>query len=312
MEIEKSFTNPQRINSFCFFGLANGILKEKGKRVFVRRVYLIPNIITAFGLACGLFVIFKINMVEPGSGTYQVLFSSSLLLLVAALADFVDGAIARAFRAESEFGFMFDSLADAVSFGVAPSVLLLKTLSLEQGTGLSFFALTGAMLYSIGGILRLVRFNVKATEAKGNIEVSNAQKKHFTGLPIPAAAIAAVSANLFLSSAIGQKLIPMSSETFAIVLSSLMIVLGYFMVSRWKFPSLKMLHFRVPSFQLLFLTVIFAIFVLYGILYLFPVVLALVSWGYIALAWCLSIIRLIAGKKSKTLEDFEPEQDELE
>ena len=95
----------------------------------MRKIYLIPNIITAFGLACGLFVIFKINMVEPGSGIYTVLNTSALLLLVAAFADLLDGAVARAFHAESEFGVMFDSLADAISFGVAPSVLLLKSLS---------------------------------------------------------------------------------------------------------------------------------------------------------------------------------------
>ena len=101
-----------------------------------RQVYLIPNVITAFALACGLFVIFKVNMVEPGEGSYQVLFTSVILILLAAFADLLDGAIARVIRAESEFGFVFDSLADAVSFGVAPSVLLLKSLSLEQGTGL--------------------------------------------------------------------------------------------------------------------------------------------------------------------------------
>ena len=94
----------------------------------MRRVYLVPNIITTFGLACGLFVIFKVDMVEAGTGTLQLLTVSSLLLLLAAFADLLDGMVARAFRAESEFGFMFDSLADAVSFGVAPSVLMLKGL----------------------------------------------------------------------------------------------------------------------------------------------------------------------------------------
>lgn len=276
----------------------------------MRQVYLVPNIITAFGLACGLFVIFKVNMVEPGSGTYQVLYTSALLLLVAALADVFDGAVARMFHAESEFGCMFDSLADAISFGVAPSVLLLKSLSLEQGTGLSFFAVIGAMLFSIAGVLRLVRFNVKAAEAKADPHMAAAQKKHFTGLPIPAGAIAAVSANLFFASPFGEKLCPMSESTHAIVLTSLMIILSFFMVSRWKFPSVKALHFRVPSFQLVFFTVIFAIFVLYGILYFFPLILAIVTWSYVVLAWILSIIRLIAGKKSKTLEDFEPDQED--
>ncbi|MBS0651545.1 MAG: CDP-alcohol phosphatidyltransferase family protein [Verrucomicrobia bacterium] len=276
----------------------------------MRRVYLIPNIITAFGLACGLFVIFKVNMVEPGSGTYQVLQTSVLLLLLAAFADLLDGAVARAMRAESEFGVMFDSLADAISFGVAPSVLMLKSLSLEQGTGLSFFAVVGAMLFSICGVLRLVRFNVKANEAKGDPQAQAAHKKHFTGLPIDAGALAAVSANLFFASPIVEKYLPIEDHTRAIILTCLMIVLGYFMVSRWKFPSSKVLHFRVPSFQLVFVTVILAIFFLYGVLYFFPVMLAVASWGYVILGWTLSIIRLIAGKKSKTLEDFEPESED--
>lgn len=275
-----------------------------------RQVYLIPNVITAFGLACGLFVIFKVNMVEPGYGSYQVLFTSLLLLLLAAFADLLDGAIARVIRAESEFGFVFDSLADAVSFGVAPSVLLLKSLSLEQGTGLSFFAVIGAMLYSICGILRLVRFSVRTTQAKGNLEEEAAQKKNFTGLPIPAAAIAAVSTNLFFVSPFAIEWFKLSDTSSALVLTSIWVVLGFLMVSRWKFPSLKSLHFRVPSFQLVLMTVILAIFILYGILHFFPVMLFGATWGYILLGVILSIIRLIAGKKSKTLEDFEPEEEE--
>ncbi len=278
----------------------------------MKRVYLVPNIITAFGLACGLFVIFKINMVEPGSGDYEVVRTSAILLLVAALADFIDGALARAIHAESEFGFVFDTLADAVSFGVAPAVLMLKTLTLEQGSFLSFFGATGAMVYSLCGVLRLVRFNVKATEAKGNLELQAAQKKNFTGLPIPAAAAAAVSANLFFLSPLLNKWFDFSNHDRAIALSVIMIVLGYLMVCRLKFPSMKVLHLKIPSFHLAFLAVMVAVFVLYGILYFFAEILALFSWSYIGLALTLSIIRLIAGKKSKTLEDFEPEPDDFQ
>jgi CDP-diacylglycerol---serine O-phosphatidyltransferase len=278
----------------------------------MKRVYLVPNIITAFGLACGLFVIFKINMVEPGSGDYEVVRTSAILLLVAALADFIDGALARAIRAESEFGFVFDTLADAVSFGVAPAVLMLKTLTLEQGSFLSFFGATGAMVYSLCGVLRLVRFNVKTTEAKGNLELQAAQKKNFTGLPIPAAAAAAVSANLFFLSPLLNGWVDFSNHDRAIALSAIMIVLGYLMVCRLKFPSMKVLHLKIPSFHLAFLAVIVAVFVLYGILYFFAEILALFAWSYIGLALTLSIIRLIAGKKSKTLEDFEPEPDDFQ
>ena len=231
---------------------------------------------------------------------------------MAAFADLLDVAIARVIRAESEFGFVFDSLADAVSFGVAPSVLLLKSLSLEQGTGLSFFAVIGAMLYSICGILRLVRFSVRTTLAKGNSEEEAAQKKNFTGLPIPATAIAAVSTNLFFVSPFAEKWLNLADTSSAVILTCIWMVLGFLMVSRWKFPSLKTLHFRVPSFQLVLMTVILAIFILYGILHFFPLMLFGISWGYILLGVLLSVIRMIAGKKSKTLEDFEPEEEEIE
>ena len=276
----------------------------------MKQIHLIPNIITAFALSCGLFVIFKVNMVEAGPGLFSVLNVSALLLLVAAFADLLDGAVARAMHAESEFGVVFDSLADAVSFGVAPSVLLLKVLSLEPGTGLSFYAVLGCMLYSLCGILRLVRYNVKKAEAKKDKELAQADKKNFTGLPIPAAALAAVSANLFFFSPFAESLFSISVQTQAIILSSIMIVLGYFMVSRWKFPSAKALHIRLPSFQLVFLTVILAVFIIYGVLYFLPVMLAMVTWGYILVAWTLSLIRLIAGRKSKTLEDYEPDQED--
>ena len=276
----------------------------------MRKINVVPNVITAFGLACGLFAIFKVNMVEPGSGTYELLMASALLIILAAVADVLDGAIARFMHAESEFGFMFDSLSDAVSFGVAPAVLLLKFLSLEQGTGLSLYAMCGAMLFSLCGVLRLVRFNVKTNEAKGNAAMAAAHKKHFTGLPIPAGALAAISAIVFFASPFQQKFLPMQSEAKAVVLTTIMIVLGYFMISRWKFPSIKMLHIKVPSFHLVLSTVFVTLFLLYGILHFLPVIMVIATWSYVVLGWILSIIRLIAGKKSKTLADFEPEQEE--
>jgi CDP-diacylglycerol--serine O-phosphatidyltransferase len=189
---------------------------------------------------------------------------------------------------------------------------MLKTLTLEQGSFLSFFGATGAMVYSLCGVLRLVRFNVKTTEAKGNLELQAAQKKNFTGLPIPAAAAAAVSANLFFLSPLLNGWVDFSNHDRAIALSAIMIVLGYLMVCRLKFPSMKVLHLKIPSFHLAFLAVIVAVFVLYGILYFFAEILALFAWSYIGLALTLSIIRLIAGKKSKTLEDFEPEPDDFQ
>lgn len=278
----------------------------------MKRASFFPNVITAFGLACGLFVIFKTNVIGPGSSDYEIVQTAAFLLLIAALADFIDGALARAIHAESEFGLVFDSLSDAISFGVAPSVLMLKALSLQQGTFLSFFSVTGAIIFSLCGVLRLVRYSVKAKEPKKDETQEEVHKKYFTGLPIPAAAGGAVSANLFLVSPIVTDFFFVSSADRAIILGVIMMVLGYLMVCRLKFPSLKMLHFRIPSFHLVFLVVVSAIFIIYGILYFFALILALVTWAYIATSLILSFIRFVAGKKSKTLEEFEPDPEDID
>lgn len=279
----------------------------------MKRVHLLPNVITAFGLSCGLFVIFKMTMTEVGGANYQVLTAAAGILMLAAFADLLDGAVARAMKAESEFGGLFDSLADAISFGVAPSVIVLKSLSVAPGTELSFFLTTAATVFSVCGVLRLVRFNITSTQAKADHDLAEANKKNFTGLPIPAAAAAAVSGNLFSLSDEFRYLFSISEETRAWIMIVQLVLLGYFMISRWKFPSLKSLHIRVASFQLVFLTVVCAVVIFYGLLHHFALVLFCCSWGYLVLAWTLSIIRLISGKKSKTLEDFEPEpEDEIE
>src|SRR4029079_12520558 len=119
-----------------------------------------PNIITAFGLSCGLFVIFKMTMTPLGEATYAVLSATAGILLLAAFADLLDGAVARAMKAESEFGGLFDSMADAVNFGVAPSIIVLKSLSISPGIELSYLLTTAAMVYTVCGVLRLVRFSV--------------------------------------------------------------------------------------------------------------------------------------------------------
>lgn len=278
----------------------------------MKKVPLLPNLITAFGLTCGLFAVFKINMTPVGEVNYQVLTTVTGFLLLAALADLLDGAVARALKVESEFGGLFDSLADAISFGVAPAVIILKSLSIAPGTELSFLMTSAALVYSLCGVLRLVRFNVLGNEAKNNEELSAAHKKNFTGLPIPLAAAAAISTNLLLFSDGFQHWFFITEETRSFILFFTMTALGYFMVSRWKFPSIKSLRIRVASFRLIFFTVIFAVLIFYGMLHHFALVFAILSWSYIVIAWALSIIRVLSGRKLKTLEDFEPEAEEFD
>ncbi|MCE5294027.1 MAG: CDP-alcohol phosphatidyltransferase family protein [Chlamydiales bacterium] len=265
----------------------------------MKQITLLPNMITAFGLSCGLFVIFKMTMTENGNATYPVLLATTGILLVAAVADLLDGALARAMKIESEFGGVFDSLGDAVSFGVAPSVIAIKSLSLQSGTPLAFLVTIAATIFTICGVLRLVRFNISNLQARGNKEHMDANKKHFTGLPIPAGAAAAVSGNLILVSEEFQNHFFIDDETRAWIMIAQMITLGYFMVSQWKFPSLKTLRLPVASFQVLLTTVVSAMVIFYGILHYFAIVFFLASWGYLIIAWLFSLTRIIFKKKAQ-------------
>lgn len=280
------------------------------KSNFKKKIHLLPNVITAFGLTCGLFVIFKINMTPIAEMDYFTLLQTTGILLLAAFADLLDGAVARAMKAESEFGGLFDSLADAISFGVAPAIVVLKTLSIPPGTESSFLMTTSAMVYTLCGVLRLVRFNILSQKAKVDIQQTEDHKKNFTGLPIPAAAGAAVSMNLFLFSPAFQNWAQFSYKTNMTLLFLSLLFLGYLMVSRWKFFSVKTLQVRVASFRLIFITVVFAVVLFYGLLHNFPLVFFIISWAYVLIAWFLSIFRVIVGRRVKTLEDFEPESDD--
>ena len=252
----------------------------------MKRMNLVPNIITSFGLACGLFVIFKANL--KFVGPYQLLHGASLLLLLAALADVLDGAVARIIHAESEFGLVFDSLADAISFGVAPSVLFLRVLSLEVLSPLAFLSVLTAMLFTIGGVLRLVRFSVTVEEEP---------EKNFRGLPIPAAAACAVSANLFLYSPLFKSWVELSMTATTLILIALMLLLAYLMVSKWRFPSLKALHVRVPSMEMIMGTVALALALLYGVLYFFPLMAIVVSLSYVIIGWFFAVMRVVRARR---------------
>ena len=136
----------------------------------------IPNAITSLNLLCGCMAcIAAFHCYDPMCGTalkgYEWAF---IFIALAAVADFCDGLAARALHAVSNIGAELDSLADLVSFGLAPALVLYNMMT-EQGTG--HWALV-ALLLPVFGALRLARFNVDPNQATT-----------FTGLPIPANAI---------------------------------------------------------------------------------------------------------------------------
>lgn len=181
-----------------------------------RGLFVVPTLFTVGNLFCGYWSIWS-----SIRGTFE---RSAILIIVAAVLDLLDGRIARMTHSTSEFGSEYDSLADLVSFGVAPAVLV-------YSWGLSDFSRLGwivSFLFVVCGSMRLARFN---------IQTHVADKKHFVGLPIPAAA-GSISV---LVLATPEPLVDRVWMTGALVLT---VLLSYLMISTIRYRSFKDLDLR--------------------------------------------------------------------
>ena len=156
----------------------------------LRGVAVLPSLFTLGNAICGFAAIYYAAM--PESDFHRRLFISPLalagyLVLIAILADAIDGRLARLSKSASNFGAELDSLADVVSFGVAPAFLLLKLIGGTQGASTAVAPIVGKGIWLIAAIylcctaLRLARFNVESVT-----DISSHQT--FRGLPAPAAA----------------------------------------------------------------------------------------------------------------------------
>lgn len=212
----------------------------------MRKVFLLPSLITAASMFCGMGAILNVIHVAGNNGGgveshYYVL--SCWLILAAAVLDLLDGLVARLTRTESLFGAQLDSLADVVAFGVAPAVLIYTRMSNIDSLPI---AESTAMIYAVCGALRLARFNVQKTKV---------EKKSFTGLPIPAAAGMVISSFLFF-----QRIDPEWDKKFILILLPvIMIGLSFLMVSTINYPSFKQLKLeRRKRFDVLPLIIVAA------------------------------------------------------
>ncbi|MBX9742357.1 MAG: CDP-diacylglycerol--serine O-phosphatidyltransferase [Chthoniobacterales bacterium] len=233
------------------------------------KIYLLPNLMTAGNLFCGFAAILKIIEAsllnaagEPVAMRYHMALA---FILGACVFDLLDGRLARLGGQESPFGQEFDSLADIVSFGLAPALLVYQIV-------LQDFHRTGwiiAFIYLLCGGLRLARFNCLATTTK-EAKTKREQElegtlpdpdfsSEFSGFPIPAAAGVIASLTLFmLWINEGQRTI--GSWKFA--LPPILLFLSFMMFSHVKYPSFKGLNWHsqrsLPRFLITILVLIFA------------------------------------------------------
>lgn len=199
-------------------------------------LYVLPNLFTASSIFVGV-----ISIVEASKGNFVL---ASWLILLALIFDGLDGRIARMTNTTSQFGVEFDSLADIISFGIAPAMLLYFFIGHDFGR----FGILVSALYVIFGAIRLARFNISTAKTDPNV---------FIGLPIPTAAIfISMWILLFHKYAL---------ENYSIVLLFLALGVAILMVSNFRYPSFKKVKLDRP---MVFKTMIIAV-ILASLLYLF-------------------------------------------
>ena len=191
-------------------------------RVDLRKsLFILPNLFTLSSVLCGYLAI----LILSDQPTSDDLYRAALLIIFALFFDGIDGRVARLTKTQTAIGVQLDSLADVISFGVAPAILVYHWSLYELGTA----GKVVGFVFVAAGAIRLARFNVMSTSDDGQPQKPG---KYMQGLPIPAAAGILIS--IVVANTLTGKL-PFSP----ILISALVIMLSVFMVSSMPFRSFK-------------------------------------------------------------------------
>ena len=200
-----------------------------------RGVYLLPNVLTTFGLFAGFFAV-----ILATKGQYA---DAAIAIFVAMLFDGLDGRVARLTNTQSSFGEQYDSMADMLSFCVAPALLVY----FWQFSDLGKIGWLGAFVYTAAGALRLARFNT---------QIGVEDKRYFQGLPSPAAA-ALVAGMVWTKQSIG---VTDYDQYLTLVSWIILVGAGVLMVSNVRYYSFKEINLKGrSSFKLLLIATLIII-----------------------------------------------------
>ena len=256
-----------------------------------RGMYLLPSFFTAGSLGAGYFSVTQTIAALDGSGQAHVhLDWAAIAILLAIPFDALDGRIARMTNTASDFGRELDSLADVITFGMAPSLLafvwgfhfLPDSMNAQLRQHLMQAGAFICFLFLLGGASRLARFNISPDAQPRN--PGRPDRKYFVGMPIPAAAgLLAASVHFFNA-------YPVEEWWVAVPWLILVGLTAFLMVSTWRFWSAKEINFsRRHPFQLLVLLAVVAYIVLrYSNVVMFPLALAYMFsgiWARAAYGW---------------------------
>ena len=206
-----------------------------------RGIYLLPSVLTTFGMFAGFY-----SIVSSINGEFTI---AAISIMIAMMWDTLDGRVARLTNTQSAFGAEYDSLADLVSFGLAPALLVYEWSLYELGR----FGWLAAFVYLACAALRLARFNT---------QVGIADKRFFQGLPSPAAAGVIASMiwlKIWTFASFDSEVISLGYYLGA----GITILCGLMMVSNVRYYSFKELDSKKASFRFLLLIVLSLIILMY-------------------------------------------------
>ncbi|HEY0723865.1 MAG TPA: phosphatidylcholine/phosphatidylserine synthase [Pyrinomonadaceae bacterium] len=264
------------------------------RRGVKKGLYLIPSAFTAGNIGMGFLSVMESlrGFQLLGAGTPNLSAASehfdraAIAIGFALLFDMLDGRIARLTKTTTEIGVQLDSIADVVTFGLAPAVLAYVWgygSTLAEGTDLHKIAFFLSFMYLICGAFRLARFNVQASRprvlAEGTIKVD---KKSFVGLPIPVAG-GLIAALVHFSPA---PLIYFGTERARIYSALLMVLVGFLsvmMVSTWRFSSFKTVGTSSRSMRPIILALsVLLLIILYSQYVLLAIVVGYILYGLLS------------------------------
>jgi CDP-diacylglycerol--serine O-phosphatidyltransferase len=238
---------------------------------FRRGIYILPTMFSIASIFCGFYAI-----ILSVKGEFRFV---GPLIMIAFILDGLDGRIARITKTSTEFGTEFDSLADVISFGIAPAIMAYSW-SLHN---LGRLGLLAAFVFTICGAIRLARFN---------IQCKIVDKRYFVGLPIPASAVVIAAIIFFHPGEI-------SNRWFAISFALVVYLLSFLMVSKIRYKSFKDLNFkdRKSYSYILLLLLIFCLIALKP-----KIALLIVAASYASSGLLYKIYHLIFRKKYDVTE----------
>lgn len=251
-----------------------------------RGVYLLPNLFTTGNLLSGFYAVIAVFNADY--------VAAAIAILVATVFDSLDGLVARLTKTTSKFGVEYDSLADLVSFGVAPGLLIYSWALTNYGR----IGWVAAFLFVACGALRLARFNVQVGTVEG---------RYFVGLPIPAAA-GLIAATVLLD----NHILRLGAEMKPLLIVVMTYVLAFLMVSNIRYRSLKgagMLERR--PFQMLVAAVLIVMVVTAAPQVMLFALFALYAASGVVLRPLLAVRRRISPGRDETV-GLEEVEDDLE